>query len=222
MVVSEQEIKMNLNKKNNFILRNWVLTNYQNMSTSERKELKRKSFHLCCLLYITGYYFAPQHLITWIMGILFFTITTFEFSRIIFPKLNRWWLRNFFIPGAYRREEIRQPSVLPFTFAGAFFTMLLFPQRPIVLVALLYQVFGDGMAAIIGQKFGKRRLVRKTLEGSIACFLVCFLVGVFFFNYKIALVGAMVATIVELLFPYDNLWIPIISALVLHFLTKRI
>ncbi len=210
---------MNTGKKN-YIIRNWLIKNYQDMSVYQKKELKRKGFHFCSIFYIVSYYFFPRNLVILVMGILLLLIVVFEFLRLFFPKINKWWLRNFFVQGSYRKEEIRQPSVLPFTFAGAFFTMLLFTQRSIVLVALLYQVFGDSMAAIIGQKFGKIRLMRKTFEGSLVCFLVCFLIGIIFFNYKIALFGAMVATTIELLFPYDNLWLPLISAIALKYLIK--
>jgi dolichol kinase len=211
---------MNLNKTKNHIFHNWVRKNYQEINKNQRQELIRKGFHFCAVFYIIGYYFLPPTPVIWIMGVLLFLIVSFEFSRLVYPKLNKWWLINFFVQGAYRREEIRKPSVLPFTFGGAFFTMLLFTQRPIVLAALCYQVFGDSISAIIGQKFGKIKLIRKTLEGSLACFLVCFLIGIFFFNYKIALLGAMTATIVELFFPYDNLFLPIISAFTLKYLIK--
>ena len=75
------------------------------------------------------------------------------------------------------------------------------------------------MATIIGKKYGRRRLFNKSLEGSLACLLVCLLIGVIMvvggkvMLLPVAVVGAVTATIAELLpFPVDdNLTIPIFS-----------
>jgi len=204
------------------VIRNRLMVNYQSLPGKQREELKRKFVHFCAFAYIVAYYLLPRTLFLWILGTLLCVVILFELLRLNFPQVKEWWLKTFFIPGVYRREELNKPSALPFTLGGAFFTAFFFSQTPVVLTALSYQVFGDGFAALVGQRFGKIKIVGKTLAGSITCFMVCFAVGVIFFNYKIALIGAAVATTVELLFPYDNLWLPVISALVLQFLTKRI
>ena len=84
--------------------------------------------------------------------------------------------------------------------------------------SLLYLALGDASAALVGKRIGKRKIFwEKTLEGSLACFLVCFIIGLFFFKLPLALAGALAAAIIEL-FPWalnDNFWMPIIAAFVL-------
>lgn len=187
-----------------------------------RRELKRKVLHFCGLFYILGYYFLPRTTVLWIMGVLSTVITLFDFSRLYYPNLNQFLLKLF--GGLYRPEEEKLPSGLPFTFFGAFLTMLFFPQEKIVLSALGYQVFGDGLAALVGLEFGRIKIGKKSLEGSLTCFLVCLVIGFAFLDYKIAFLGAVIATIVELLpmpLPFnDNLSLPLLSALFLKTFTR--
>ena len=103
--------------------------------------------------------------------------------------------------------------------------------------ALLFLVLGDMSAAIIGVSFGGEvatvklgRSGKKSLEGSLAMLLICFVIGNFVFisvelrEYPVAL-GAIAATLTELYEPFginDNLTIPVISALAMEFGFARI
>jgi dolichol kinase len=81
-------------------------------------------------------------------------------------------------------------------------------------------------AAIIGKKFGHTKiLANKSLEGSLACFVACLVIGLFVawlfpahLTLQIIVIGALTATIVELfsLWIDDNLTIPLISGLVMQ------
>ena len=106
-------------------------------------------------------------------------------------------------------------SGLPWTLTGAFLTMLLIPDRNVVMAALLYMALGDAAAALFGKAYGKKRMPGgKTLEGSAACLIVCFLVGWYFLGAPLALAGALIGTLVEFV-PWplnDNLFMPLISA----------
>lgn len=89
----------------------------------------------------------------------------------------------------------------------------------IVLASLSVQVFADAFAAIIGINFGKHKILgKKTLEGSTACFVVAFLCLIYFYPIQIALIAALVATIIELLPLDDNLWVPLFTATALKLL----
>ena len=86
-------------------------------------------------------------------------------------------------------------------------------------------------AAIIGISFGRLKLPSgKSVEGSVAMWLVCLLVGtVVFWHVRLSeyvvIVGATVATLSELLlagYVDDNLCIPLCSALALHLSFQRI
>ena len=95
----------------------------------------------------------------------------------------------------------------------------------------VYLVLGDMTAAIIGISYGHLRLPSgKSVEGSMAMWIVCLLVGtVVFWHVRLSeypvVVGATVATMSELLLGGvvdDNLCIPLCSALALHLSFQRI
>lgn len=109
---------------------------------------------------------------------------------------------------------------------------LLFASKPYVIAAgILPMAYGDSAAAIVGEKYGRRRnkiVAEKSLEGTAAMFLASFLsltLGLTFFSAlypfsvweKIlpALAAAAVAALVESVSPrgFDNLAVPAFSAL---------
>lgn len=110
---------------------------------------------------------------------------------------------------------------------------LFFSAQPYIIAAgILPMAYGDAAASLVGQKAGRHQFnlfSKKSLEGSIAMFAVCFLVllgCLFFFSYlypfsifnmAIAAFGvAIVATICEALSPsgLDNLTVPFFSVAV--------
>jgi len=157
----------------------------------------------------------------WAMGILIFCVIVEEGARMRFPSFNKKILKA--LGGVHRESETNSVSGLPWTLSGSFFTMLLFQDKNIVLASLFYIALGDAAAALVGKRVGKRKIFwEKTLEGSLACFLVCFMIGLFFFKLPLALAGALAAAIIEL-FPWmlnDNFWMPIISAFALTQLSR--
>ena len=112
-----------------------------------------------------------------------------------------------------------------------------FSAKPYVIAAgILPMAYGDAAASLVGEKFGKRHfriLAKKSLEGSVAMFafsFVSFEVSLLFFSafYPLslfssvltALAVATVATVAEALTPrgFDNITVPILSALLFLFL----
>ena len=90
-------------------------------------------------------------------------------------------------------------------------------------IGILIMGYGDGLAAVIGKKYGKRPLpFGKSLEGSITMFIASFIVSfVLIFIYNdfitalwIGLAISVVATLVELYTPkgLDNLSVPLLTA----------
>ena len=103
--------------------------------------------------------------------------------------------------------------------------------------AIIFLVLGDMAAALIGVSFGGEvaslklgREGKKSVEGSLAMFCVCFLVAmVFFWDVQLseyaAVVAAATATLTELYEPLlldDNLTIPFFSALALQVALYRV
>ncbi|MCX5778373.1 MAG: hypothetical protein NTU66_04040 [Elusimicrobia bacterium] len=186
------------------------------MGCFPKDEIKRKLFHALSLIYIAVYWFFPRPVIVWGMGAVLLIVVGGEWARWKSPAFDRWILRV--LGGVHRAHEEGAVSGLPWTLSGSYLAMLLFPQKDVVMVGLLYMALGDAAAALFGRAFGKTKLIAgKSLEGSSACFIVCFFIGWYFLGVPLAIIGALVATIIELI-PWplnDNFWMPLISAALL-------
>ncbi|MBN1621434.1 MAG: hypothetical protein JW871_02450 [Endomicrobiales bacterium] len=182
-------------------------------------EIKRKTFHFLTIFYIIAYWFLPRTVVIWGMALLITVVVIGEIVRFRFPAFNNWILKV--LMGVHREEEVKKISGLPWTLSGSFLTMLIFPDKRIVLVSLLYLAFGDAFAALFGRRFGRHKIFRqKSLEGSVACFIACLIIGIIFMNWQAAILGALFITALELI-PWplnDNFWLPPLSALFLHLL----
>lgn len=108
------------------------------------------------------------------------------------------------------------------------FTFGVLKQPMIGAVGILVMGYGDGLAAIIGKKYGKHQLIfGKSIEGSLAMFITSLIVTItilIIFGIPnlilIALAVAIIATIIELFTPkgLDNLSVPLITSLALYLL----
>jgi len=186
-------------------------------------EVKRKSFHLLSIIYILAYWALPKMVVLWGLGAVIVIVVLGEGIRLRISAFNKWIL--YVLGGVHRMEEENNLSGLPWTLAGSFFTILFFHDRTVVLVSLLYLALGDASAALIGRCFGKHRIARgKSIEGSLACFCACCIVGLFFLKPPLIIIGALIATLIELI-PWplnDNFWMPLASATILTLLMPLI
>ncbi|OIO75124.1 MAG: hypothetical protein AUJ85_04065 [Elusimicrobia bacterium CG1_02_37_114] len=185
-------------------------------------EMNRKIIHMLTILYPVVYNMVSRSVALIIAGSFVIVDVILEFFRFVSPKFNKRII-GLLYKGMYRTEEVHQMSGLPWTLTGGFLTIFFFPDKRIVTTAFLYVVFGDTIAALVGVSYGKTKIRKnKSLEGSLACFLVCFLCGIFFLPLELAFAGAVVATIIEFLpLPLnDNFWLPLISSFVLTLLKK--
>jgi dolichol kinase len=106
---------------------------------------------------------------------------------------------------------------------GALLALLFFPP-PASTIAIYALAFGDGFASLVGKLYGyirPRFMMGKSIEGSTACFIAvfasAFLVS---HNIEIALIAALIATIVEALplEDYDNIAMPVSVGLIVQLL----
>ena len=80
---------------------------------------------------------------------------------------------------------------------------------------------GDTAAGLIGRKFGRIKIYNKTLEGALAGFIVCLIVGLMIdlnLSKTLVAIGALSAAIIELM-PIsidDNLRIPLFTGTVMY------
>ncbi|MEW6042155.1 MAG: hypothetical protein AB1633_11605, partial [Elusimicrobiota bacterium] len=59
--------------------------------------------------------------------------------------------------------------------------LFLFESKEIGFLCLCSIILGDASAALIGKNFGRIKIGRKSLEGSLACFLMCLTI---YFSFK--------------------------------------
>ncbi len=122
--------------------------------------------------------------------------------------------------GAMKGEEIRGMSSSLFYILGAMI-VIIFLDKQLALASILILAIGDTSVAQIGEKIGQHKFnfnPKKTLEGSITMFLVCFitlqLIGI---NLIPTIFVAFSATLFESLDVEisDNLLLPLITGMIL-------
>jgi dolichol kinase len=186
-----------------------------------RNEIKRKGFHLLSLIYIFAYWYLPKYLVVWCFVIAISLVILLECIRFKLPGFNIFFKNNF--RGFYRYNEADKISGLVWTLLGALLAIIIFHNKYMVLASFFYLAFGDTMGALVGKSFGKHKIFTgKSLEGSLGCMLMCFILGLFFFNLQFAFIGAVIATLVEAI-PWklnDNFWMQIINAWALTLLSN--
>jgi len=184
-------------------------------------EIKRKMVHLLSLIYVFGYWYLPKAIVMFGLVIAVVFVVLFEYLRFKIPKFNDFFKSKF--KGFYRPGEADKISALSGTLSGALLTVLIFPDKHMVFASFLYFVFGDSAAALVGKVFGRHKIFSgKSLEGSLACLVVCFILGLFVFDWRFALAGATVAAAVEAV-PWrisDNFWMQPVNAGILSLLSK--
>ncbi|MFQ6089140.1 MAG: diacylglycerol/polyprenol kinase family protein [Candidatus Methanofastidiosia archaeon] len=180
-------------------------------------EIKRKSVHSVGNLVPILYFFFEKRIALILLFSLMMIVLILEFLRLRFERVNRFFL--WFFSGLEREHERKGISAPAFTSISFFLTVLLF-SKEIAIAALFFLTLGDTVAALVGRRFGKRRFQDKSLEGSLACFLTCLFIGLLILDFKLALFGALAATLAEAspLRIDDNFKIPLFSGGVMQVL----
>ena len=186
------------------------------------KEFGRKAFHMLSLVYLAAYMILGYpRVVAWMIPWTVFVLVM-ETARLYSKGLNDFL---FGLLGALARSEERtRYSGIVHTTLGSFLLFLAFgKQPPLVSAGLLSLALGDAAAALVGKSIGRHRILgsKKSLEGSLACFLTCAAAGAWSgFPAGCAVVGAAVGTVIEFMpttaLFNDNLWMPIGVALALR------
>jgi len=185
-----------------------------------RQEIPRKALHLLTnsIIPIVYYFFdIPQMWMSALLGLAAITFVTIDLGR----TRNIWISKVFrkYFNGMMRTHELDgNLTGASYLLIGSFITVMLFPKG-IAVLALLFATFGDTFAALIGKKFGRIKILEKTLEGSLAGLIVCLLISHIFPDVPnlVKYSGAFSAMFIELM-PIkidDNLRIPFFSGLVM-------
>lgn len=171
----------------------------------------RKAWHLLGLVFPALYYFGILSRV-WVLvlvggivgGAVVLEILRFKSEAVAaaFAAVFRRIMRD---------DEFKTLNATIPYLAATFIVLLIFP-RVIACVALAFLALGDAAAELVGRAVGRVRIAGpKTLEGTLACFAVCFLAGWYFLGWELALVGAGAAALAELLSGgwVDNFSIPL-------------
>lgn len=169
-------------------------------------ELVRKTIHFLSLVVPVGLYLLPEAAgRTWVL-VLALLILTIDVVRLQVARVRTVF---YFLFGRVLRDQER------FNLLGATYLLLsalicahAFP-KPIAVLALSFLVVGDTMAALIGRRWGRIKILDKSLEGSLACLGSCMIIGYLYPGEDVSRtmiwVGAVVATLSELLpIPLDD------------------
>ncbi len=190
-----------------------------------------KIYHLIGgLIFPIFYYFIPSKklvlIVFFVIAVIFLIIEVLRFfsssaQKVLYKSFGKLKI-------LFKKEEGFRVSGTTYFGWGSFLTALLFPKE-IAILALIFVVLGDLMAAIFGP-WGKIKFLNRNLEGLLAAFIVSLGAGLLFnilfgFNFSLkiiiggALAGAFIGHISDSFLKInDNLTIPLISALVMRIL----
>lgn len=120
-----------------------------------------------------------------------------------------------------RPEEAKRLGGITYYVVGCWVAVLAF-SRVIACISVLYLVFGDSAARMVGKRVSGGNIRPKFLAGTLVNFSVCFLIGLAVFKmtlqphpWLVSSIGALGATLGELIPRVDNLTIPILGGLLL-------
>lgn len=194
-------------------------------------EIERKTFHLSGLFFPLLYQYCLSRgwthgeccQVGWTMCAFTWTV---DLSRLYVPFVRRNWpLKNIL-----RDKEQNQLTGTCYFGLGCTLAVNLFSPA-IACCAICFLVIGDMAAALVGCAYGGDLVVvklgregKKSMEGSLAMFIACNIIGNLVFyelpmrEYAVC-IGALAATIVELYEPFainDNATIPVLAGFALH------
>ena len=185
-----------------------------------KDELYRKLIHLTSLSIPIVYYFITAETAALILGILAGVALVIDLGRYIHPEIGKIFYKYF---GFLLREheldhKKKNLNGATYVLISALISVLIFP-KVIFISAFSILIISDSLAALIGRKFGKRKFLSKSFEGTLtffvsACIVILFTpkISGFFEEYLIGFIAAFVGAIVENVsfkLVDDNLSIPL-------------
>ena len=205
------------------------MTQIDNGTIQYRDELVRKLIHLFSLSIPIIYYFIPTS--TSIIILSAFTAFAFvvdggRFVSKSFAKLF-YGMFGFLLRKHELDKDKKNLTGATYVLLSALICALIFP-KVIFVTAFTILIISDTMAALIGRKFGKRKFLSKSLEGTLSFFISASIVvlltpkvGNYTMEFVIGFIAAFVSAIVENIssgYADDNLSVPISAGLTMWIL----
>ncbi len=181
------------------------------------QELYRKFIHISSsFIAILLWIFGKDVFLPFIISatVIFLII---DYLRIYIRTLEKYYFT--FFGNVTRHYERQRFSGASWVLLGAAVTIFLFDEK-VAIIAILVMSLCDSAAAIIGIKYGRTYLLKKSLEGSFAFFITS---SIIIFSLSPALfivniIAVLISVIIELLSTptlNDNLLIPVATGIVL-------
>lgn len=110
-----------------------------------------------------------------------------EIARLRYPAVQKAFMASP-MGKIMREREVNQMTGTPYFVLGCTIVITLFDKQ-VAIASILYLIFGDMTAALVGVSFGGDAVVvklgregKKSVEGSVGMFVVCFVLGLTLFN----------------------------------------
>lgn len=193
-----------------------------------KAEIFRKSIHLCSLSIPIIYYFISREKALILLVPVTLAFLAIDLLRHFHPPTAKIFYESFgwMLRSHEHDERKKRLSGATHVLISATLCVLIFPKL-ITITSFSILIISDSAAALVGRRFGKRKFLKKSFEGSAAFFFTALIViaatpkvssqaG----EYVIAVIAAAAATVIEAMSVGidDNLSIPISVGIVMWML----
>ena len=174
-----------------------------------RRELARKAFHVSSASLPLLVWLAPRWLALAVLLPVAAVAVAVDWTRLRYRTPRYWFLR--YTRRMLRHHERRRFAGATYMAVAYALAVVLFP-KPIAVMAMLFNGFGDAAAALVGKRFGRHRTAwGKSWEGFAAGLAVNLAVGLTISSLApvlpapAAVAGAVAAAVLEFLdLPIDD------------------
>jgi dolichol kinase len=190
-----------------------------------RREVLRKCIHFSSIVIPIFYFFTPRTTALVVSAGLMTLALGLDLGRHYYPPLSRLFHALFGVLLRRHEDDNRAKRLNGGTWVliASTLSIFLFPKL-IAITAFLILIVSDLLAALVGRKFGSRKFLGKSVEGSAAFFVSALLIiaatpkiGYGAGEYLVGAAAALAGTVVEASGTGvdDNLSIPLVVGLTL-------
>lgn len=165
-------------------------------------------------------FLLPRGIMLVALGLAALGVLLIDLIRLREPGFNAWFCRLFY--HFLRDYETARLLGASFLIVASLVVYTIFSLQ-IAVLSISFLAIGDPSARLVGERFGRWKLFRKSIEGVLACLVVC-LAAASIWRYvglnvplAVAITGAASAAIAESLPTAidDNLTIPLLSGVMM-------
>ena len=183
---------------------------------------KRKLYRLAGFIIPLLYFFTNKSLVLNIIFIALIVFITLDVLRLLRSKFNHELFDK--LKALLKPKEENTVSTTTLFLVSAILT-LSFSQKEVAIISIIFFLVGDTVAEIFGKVYRDLKIGRKSVEGSLACFSSCIIIGSLLINplnisIFFVIKAAFFASLIELASQKidDNLTMPVGTALLLSFI----